>query len=189
MNSETVTDMMEDLRSEDNDCPYCKHKKPRHESDCVFRDFSVVEMFLEVYLSPSVDVDDIKTLVYKFIEERSDRDFFLDAVCYILTNDYLYTDLGITESEMVFLVYYVPIYPNWWLTLVHRVVISKTFFRKIDENSKDTALKALKVIEMLYDIKSSVIGEYEENTESKNQIIALYSLESYTERWINKKRL
>ena len=189
MNSGMLTGMMQDLRSEDKDCPYCKHKKPRHESDCIFRDFNLTEALLEVYLTPSVNSDDMKTFLYEFIRERSDRDFFLDAICYSLTTDHMYDDIGITEEDMVFLVHYMPIYYSWWLTLVHYVVVRKPFFRKIDDNSKDTALKALETITMLCDIKGSEIGEYEENTESINQIKALRSLHLYIERWINKKKL
>ena len=189
MNSAMITDMMQDLRSEEKDCPYCDHKKPRHEGDCIFRDFNLTEVLLEVYLSPSVNPEDMKDFLYEFIRERSDRDFFLDAVCYSLTNDYLYKDLGITENDMVFLVHYIPIYYRWWLTLVHRVVVRKPFFRRIDGDSKDTALKALKTIVMVCDIKDSVIGEYEENRESRDQIKALHALYSYIERWIRKKRL
>lgn len=184
-----ITGMMQDLLSEDKDCSYCDHKKPRHESGCIFRDFNLTEVLLEVYLIPSVNPDDMKDRLYEFIKERSDRDFFLDALCYSLTNDNMYKDLGITEEDMVFLVHYVPIYYQWWLTLVHRVVVTKPFFRKIDENSKNTALKALKTIDMVCDIKNSETGEYEENTESRNQIIALRALHSYIEVWIGKNRL
>ena len=191
MNSQEIIEIMKSLRSGEEPCPYCHREKNRHDRDCVFADIHVSEVLLEAHLSPSISSQEIKPIFYDFVRERSGREFYLDAIGFFLTTDFIYKDLGIAEEDMIFLVENIPRFPFLWRILVHRVVVRKPFFRRVDDNSKDTAQKVLEAIEILMDLKGSDIGDYPDSDTQKTQTQreVLVALRDYITRWMRQRRL
>ena len=174
---------METLRNPELPCPYCSKTYPRHLSTCTFVDFQVMEVLLEVYTNPNIEVDGLKTIVYDFIRERSAKDLFLQAVGYVLTNDILYQQTGINEADMKYLTVRNSYFLYLWIK-INILLSKKEFFMERDDSSRDKALTSITSLELLYDIQSSRLGPYSTSFNIYSLRNVSYLVCLYIARWI-----
>lgn len=186
MNSEEIIKVMKTLDTPGSSCPYCSRTLPKHENDCVFLDYTFIRTMLEVYVNPSINPNGMDEILYGFIKERSERKYILDAVCYTLTDEVLYKELGITGDDMKYFVNIAQWYSNYSYyvyIIIVRHLRRRTFFRKKDSLSKERYLKALAAIGMIRDVRLSKMGKYDYDQVTKSQIVVLDSLRRYLDSW------
>lgn len=98
-NKDGITNSMLLLRSEDRKCPRCNNTT--HTKECDFGDFKVVDDLSALYVDPPFAKDEFEDTFIDFVKDRSGRKYYLDCLCYVLTNDILYKQLDTNEKEMV----------------------------------------------------------------------------------------
>lgn len=182
MNTDEIISVMETLQTPGSACPYCSLSLPKHDTECVFVDFILIQLMLEAHVSPSVNPEGLKDILYGFIKDRSHKKYFLDAVCYTLTKEVLEKELGIYENDTREMINRIHPY-IWSYHIVMRYLRREPFFRVKDKFSKERSLKALTAIDIIQDIKASRLGMYEYSETTRKQVSFLSSLSFFIRSW------
>jgi len=184
MNTTEIINVMEELKSNEINCPYCSREPQKHEKTCVFVDFKVAEVLIEAYTNSLFTTNSLKTQVYSFIRDRSTRMYYLDAVCYALT-DLIYKKTGITEDDMIYLTRRNSRFFYVWIN-IHVLMRNNSFFQ--NRNSPvENANVAICAFEVLYDIKSSYLGSYTTTLNIYSQRNVIFLFKTYITRWIKSR--
>ena len=183
MNTPEIIHIMKSLRDETINCPYCSRSYPKHELDCTFVDFKFMDILLEVHTNPELNPEGFKEKLYEFIKDRSEREYFLDSVCYSLTTEIVYKELGLTEEDMSYLTVRRSRFLYLWIK-INILLSKKNFFKNRDSSSKEKALRSISALELLYDIKSSRIGVYTTEYDIYSQRNVIFLLKYYIEIWL-----
>jgi len=156
MNTDQTINVMEVLRDPDLPCPCCLRVYPKHETICTFIDFKFTEVLLELYTNPNIDTSSIKADLYEFIDDRSGKEMFFDAIGYVLTNDILYKDTGINEEDII---YFSSQNENRENEIQIRLN-TKFFFQNKNDSNIEKVETCISALELLRDIQNSLIGQY-----------------------------
>lgn len=158
---------MASLRSEQDDCPSCANKK--HTRECDYRDFVAVDTLTPLYVDPSFDQGGFDDTYAGFLKERSERKFFLDCLCYVLTSDVLYVQLDTSEVQMVELLEKCTSEAETEIHVTRFFQENKTFNDTSDPQYEVKLGKSLRALELFVRVKNGDIGFYESDQLSNRQ--------------------
>jgi len=176
MNTDDITIFMGKLRSTETKCPSCNEKK--HTKECDFGDFRVVDDLSALYVDPAFESSsELRNAFLGFLTQRATKLKYLDGVCYVLTNDIVYKNLGIEESEML-RVFNQSIHTFWAWRSVNTLLRKNHVLRNKRDESLPTKIKQiLKALDLYIMIKSGAVGHYNVNSVSTRQkMIAQYMM-------------
>lgn len=185
MNTDDITIFMGKLRSTQTKCPSCNEKK--HTKECDFSDFRVVDDLSALYVDPAFESSsELRDGFFEFLAQRATRLKFLDCVCYVLTNDIVYKNLGIEESEMV-QVFNQSIHTFWAWRSVNSLLRKNHVLRNTrDEGLQIKIKQTLKALDLYIMIKRGAIGRYNVNSVSTRQKMIAQHMVYYLQRILRR---
>ena len=172
MNKDDITNFMILLRSDARKCPRCNNTT--HTKECDFGDFRVVDDLSALYVDPSFAKDGFDDTYFGFLKERSARKYYLDCLCYVLTNDVLYKQLDTNEKEMVSIFNRSTSYWRTWRKVSNFLRKNKVMKDTSDPLLRDKITRSVRALELFARVKSGEIGEYETNAVTERQKTMAY---------------
>ncbi|CAB1107681.1 unnamed protein product [Ectocarpus sp. CCAP 1310/34] len=159
MNIDDTIIFMGRLRSAETRCP--RRNEEKHKKECDFGNVTVVDDLSALYVDPVIgSSSDLRERFTEFLEERASRAYYLDCVCYVLTNDIIYKQLDTEEKQMVRVFNKSTNQFRSWVRVIRLLSRNDVLRDTSDEALPTKIIKSLKALQLFVKIKSGAVGIY-----------------------------